>query len=61
MKKDFDAVEMKRQGQERLRQKLAGMTPEQVQAFWDQKTRELQERQRAAREQAARPDHRRSA
>jgi hypothetical protein len=51
MTKDFDAVEMKRRGQELLRQKLAGMTREQRLAYWAQRNAELEARIRQAREQ----------
>lgn len=37
MAKQFDAVEMKRQGQEAVRERLKGMTREQQIAYWQQR------------------------
>lgn len=42
-KKTFDAVEMKRQAQYALLQKLEGMTPEEEIEFWKQRTAEMRE------------------
>lgn len=47
MNKTFDCVEMKQQGQELLRQRLAGMTVEQQRAFWAEESRKLRERQQS--------------
>lgn len=55
MDKQFDAVEMKRQGQEAVRDRLKGMTREQQLAYWDNRLKEMQELQRQAR------DHKKSA
>ena len=49
--KTFDAVEMKRRGQELLRSKLQGLSPEQEIEFWRQRTEELLDRQRRLRAQ----------
>jgi hypothetical protein len=51
MKKDLDAVEMKRKGQEALRARLAGMTREEQVEFWRRGHLELLEEQRQLREQ----------
>jgi hypothetical protein len=48
--KDFDCVEMKRQGQVALHARLAGMTPEQQAAYWAERNRELDARLRRAKE-----------
>ncbi len=48
-KKAFDWVEMKRRGARIIRQKLAGMTPQQQLAFWEEGTNELRKRQQVAR------------
>ena len=44
-KKAFDCVEMKRRGAELVRQRIAGMTPEQELEFWRKQTDELRKRQ----------------
>jgi len=44
--KTFDAVEMKRRGQEALLAKLEGLTAEEELEFWRQKNAELREWQR---------------
>jgi hypothetical protein len=49
--KTFDAVEMKRRGQQALREKLQGLTLEQEMEFWRQRTEELLDRQRKVRAQ----------
>jgi len=51
MKKTFDCIKSKREGQELLRRKLAGMTPEEELAYWREQTKALRERQRLAWEQ----------
>ena len=43
--KTFDCVRMKREGAERLREKLRGLTAEQQAAFWRQRTEALRRRQ----------------
>lgn len=53
MKKDFDCVEMKRQGTEHVRRLTAGMTPEQKLAFWEVRSRRLGEEMASARAKAA--------
>lgn len=55
MKKTFDCVEMKRKGQELLRQRLAGMTPEQQAAFWAEESRTLRDFQEKARGAVKKP------
>ncbi|MCG3131221.1 MAG: hypothetical protein FLDDKLPJ_01999 [Phycisphaerae bacterium] len=40
-KKEFDCVEMKRQGAERIRQRLEGLSREQVEQYWKEQTEEL--------------------
>jgi hypothetical protein len=40
-KKDFDCVEMKRKGAEKVQQAIRGMTLEQELAFWEEGTRKL--------------------
>ena len=47
--KTFDCVEMKRRGAQIIREKLTGMTLEQELAFWQERSKELQERQQASR------------
>ena len=44
--KTFDCVEMKREGAERVQKKLAGMTPEERLAYWDEKYEQLAQRQK---------------
>jgi hypothetical protein len=51
MRKTFDCIKSKREGQELLRKKLAGMTPEQELAYWHEQTEALREEQRLAKEQ----------
>ena len=41
MNKDFDCVEMKYKGAEKVQARLAGMTREEQLRFWDERTREL--------------------
>lgn len=49
MKKTFDCVEMKRQAQEAIRKETAGMTREQLLAYWaDQHRKMLERRDRSA-------------
>ena len=50
--KKFDCVEMKRQGAEFLREKLAGMTIEQEIEYWRQRSEEFQRDQERLRAQA---------
>jgi hypothetical protein len=45
--KTFDCVEMKHRGAEKIQGKIKGMTLEQELAFWQERSRELQERQEA--------------
>lgn len=47
MKKDFDCVDMKRKGAERVREKTKGMTREQEVSYWADRTRALEQRVRA--------------
>lgn len=47
--KTFDCVEMKRRGGERVRQATADMTPEQELAFWQERSRQLRQRQQGAK------------
>jgi hypothetical protein len=54
MEKDFDSVEMKRQGADHVRKLTQGMTRDQKLKFWADQTRELEERQRRAREEQKR-------
>ncbi len=51
MKKTFDCVEMKRQGAERLRERLSKMTRDEQLAFWRQRTDALRRRAEKLREQ----------
>jgi hypothetical protein len=44
---------MKRQGQERIRAELTGLTPEQVREYWRARHEELRELQAAARAKPA--------
>ncbi len=48
-KKTFDCVEMKRRGAEEVQRTLAGMTPEEELAFWQNGTEELRQKQSRAR------------
>ncbi|MBL8875725.1 MAG: hypothetical protein JNM86_08020 [Phycisphaerae bacterium] len=41
MDKQFDCVEMKRQAQDRIREKLRGMTKEQELAYWAEQSKRL--------------------
>lgn len=45
MKKDFDCVEMKHKGAEKVQACLAGMTREEQLAYWEQRGREILARQ----------------
>lgn len=45
MKKDFDCVEMKHKGAEKVQARLAGMTIEEQLKYWDERTRALLELQ----------------
>ncbi len=49
-KKAFDCGEMKRKGQEALRQRLAGLTPEQVTEFWARRNEEFRQTIEQAKE-----------
>lgn len=40
-KKEFDCVEMKHKGAEKVQARLAGMTQEEQLAYWEERTREL--------------------
>ena len=53
-KKNFDCVEMKREGARRLRERLAGLTRQQQLDFWRERTDALRRRAEAAREKSAR-------
>jgi hypothetical protein len=48
--KTFDCVEMMHCGAERVKRETAGMTIEEQVEYWRQRTEELRERQRQARE-----------
>ncbi len=50
MKKDFDCVEMKRKGQDRIREETRGMTREQLLEYWAKAEADLRDRQRRALE-----------
>jgi len=54
MKKTFDCVEMKRQGQARIQQETRGMTPQQLLDYWTKANNELLEHQRKAKERSQR-------
>ncbi len=54
MKKTFDCVDMKRQGQERIQQETRGMTPQQLLDYWTKANNELLEHQRQAKERTQR-------
>ncbi len=54
MKKTFDCVEMKREGAERLRERLSKMTRDEQLAFWRERTEALRRRAEALRRQAPR-------
>jgi hypothetical protein len=54
MQKTFDCVGMKREGAERLRQKLAGLTPDQVREFWRERTEALLRKQQDVRSKTER-------
>jgi len=41
IKKDFDCVEMKHKGAEKVQARLAGMTREEQLLYWNERTREL--------------------
>jgi hypothetical protein len=49
-KKTFDCIKSKRRGQELLRKKLAGMTPEQELAYWHEQTEAMRAEQRLVQE-----------
>lgn len=50
MKKDFDCVEMKRKGQDRIREETRGMTREQLLEYWAKAEADLRDSQRRAHE-----------
>lgn len=52
--KQFDAVEMKRKAQERIRAKLKGMTKEQELAYWAEQSKRLAESRDAANRNVSR-------
>ena len=54
MKKTFDCVEMKREGAERLRERLSKMTRDEQVAFWRERTEALRRRAEKLREQRRR-------
>jgi hypothetical protein len=54
MEKALDCVEMKREGAEHVRKLTQGMSRDQKLKFWADRTRELEERQRLAREEQKR-------
>lgn len=47
--KTFDCVEMKRRGAEQVKEKIDRLTVEQELAFWADRSRELKQRQAAAK------------
>lgn len=49
MNKEFDCVEMKRRGAEKLQKKLAGLTVEDELKFWKKRTNELRKEQQTLR------------
>jgi hypothetical protein len=49
MNKEFDCVEMKRKGAERLQKKLAGLTLQEELKFWQERTEELKKEQESLR------------
>src|SRR5262245_61261129 len=56
--KSFDAIEIKRRGQEALLTRLESMTAAERQEFWRQQNEELHEWQRQLRAQRDESDHR---
>jgi uncharacterized coiled-coil protein SlyX len=54
--KTFDALEMKRKGQQALLTKLGAMAPEQQTQFWRQQNEELREWREKLRAQCAQPE-----
>ena len=50
MKKKFNCVEMMHRGAARVKRETAGMTIDEEVEYWRQRTEELRERQRQARE-----------
>lgn len=55
--KTFDCVRMKRQGAERLRQRLAGLTEQQQLDYWRQRNAQFQRDQAALLRNRGRGDH----
>jgi hypothetical protein len=51
MKKDFDCVEMKREGAARVRELTKGMSRQQILDFWAKRTQRLRESVREKDEQ----------
>ena len=49
MNKEFNCVEMKRKGAERLQKKLAGLTLQEELKFWQERTKELKKEQESLR------------
>ncbi len=47
MNEEFDCVEMKRKGAEKLQKKLTGLTIEEELEFWKERTNELKKEQQA--------------
>ncbi len=46
MNKEFDCVEMKRKGAERLQKKLAGLSIEEELIFWQERNKAMREEQK---------------
>lgn len=55
MKKTFDCVDMKGKGQEVVRERLTGLSPEQRRAFWEQETQKLRDLQDRVRREKKKP------
>jgi hypothetical protein len=51
MNKEFDCIEMKRKGAEKLHKKLAGLTLQEELKFWQERTKELKKEQESLRKQ----------
>ncbi len=49
--KDFDCVEMKRKGSERILAETQGMTPEEELRYWEEKSRSFIQWHQTAREE----------
>ena len=46
MSKDFDCVEMKNKAAEKIKKKIAGLTPKEELTFWKNQTESLRKSQR---------------